>query len=140
MSQGPRKPVLHLLSILATAGASMAMWAAWLGWDQQYDVQPDGTMTGPYEAWQVIGLVLTLLVPVYWAASRRYFVGAVLGPTAGLTTAAFYDWSDDTSGLFAVGVGLIMMGTLAATAVVSAVTAAITDHRQSPPAAHYLPS
>lgn len=82
MSQGPRKPVLHLLSILATAGASMAMWAAWLGWDQQYDVQPDGTMTGPYEAWQVIGLVLTLLVPVYWAASRRYFVGAVLGPTA----------------------------------------------------------
>ncbi|MER5226843.1 hypothetical protein [Streptomyces flaveus] len=140
MSQGLRKPVLQLLSILATAGVSTAMWAAWLGWDQQYDVQPDGTMTGPYETWQVIGLVLTLLVPVYWAASRRYFVGAVLGTTAGLTAAAFYDWSDDTSGLFAVGVGLIMMGSLAATAVVSAVTAAATDHRQRPPAAHYRPS
>jgi hypothetical protein len=140
MSQGLRKPVLQLLSILVTAGASIAMWAVWLGWDQQYDVQPDGTMTGPYEAWQVIGLVLTLLVPVCWAASQRYFVGAVLGPTAGLTTAAFYDWSDDASGLFAVGVGLIMMGTLAATAVLSAVIATATDHRQRPPAAHYRPS
>ncbi|GAA2653695.1 hypothetical protein GCM10010307_65480 [Streptomyces vastus] len=116
------------------------MWAAWLGWDQQYDLQPDGTMTGPYETWQVIGLVLTLLVPVCWAASQRYFVGAVLGPTAGLTAAAFYDWSDDTSGLFAVGVGLIMMGTLAATAVVSAVIATATDHRTQPPAVHYRPS
>ncbi|MER5474686.1 hypothetical protein [Streptomyces sp. NPDC002685] len=124
MSQGPLKAVPQLVSILLLAGVSLAVWTAWLGWDQHRDVQPDGTTTGPYEAWQVIGLVLALLVPVYWAASRRYIAGAVLGTTAGLTVAAYYDWSDDSSGLFMVGVGLIMVGSLAVTAVVSAIASA----------------
>jgi hypothetical protein len=108
--------------MLVLAGVSLAAWAAWLGWDQHRDVQPDGTTTGPYEAWQVIGLVLTLLAPVYWAASRRYIAGAVLGTTAGLTVAAYYDWSD-SSGLFMVGVGMVMMGSLVVTAIVSSVIA-----------------
>ncbi|WP_043454064.1 hypothetical protein [Streptomyces fulvoviolaceus] len=125
MSQGLPKPVLQLLSILAPAGVSLALWAAWLGWDQHLDVHPDGSTTGPYQAWQVIGLVLTLLVPVYWAASRRHFVGAVLGTTMGLTVAAGYDWSDDASGLFMVGVMLVMTGTLAMTVLVSTVIATV---------------
>jgi hypothetical protein len=115
----------ELLSILALAAVTLTMWAAWLGWDQQRDVQPDGTETGPYEAWQVIGLVLTLLAPVYWAASRRYMAAGVLGTTAGLTAAAYYDWSDDASGLFVIGVGMVMLGSLAATAVVTGVIASV---------------
>ncbi|NBM18416.1 hypothetical protein [Streptomyces sp. GC420] len=114
------RPVSRLSPMLVPAGASLALWAVWLGWDQRRDVQPDGSTTGPYEAWQVIGLLLTLLVPVYWAASRRHIAGAVLGTTAGLTAAAFYDWSDDSSGLFAVGVGLVMLGSLLVTTAVSA--------------------
>ncbi|GAA4316580.1 hypothetical protein GCM10023086_39020 [Streptomyces venetus] len=133
MRQGLLKPVPQLLSILVLAGVSTAMWAAWLGWDQHRDAQPDGSTTGPYEAWQVIGLVLTLLVPVCWAASRRSNAGAVLGTTAGLTVAAFYDWSDDASGLFMVGVVLVMVGSLGVTALVSAViTAAKRDGRHHP--------
>ncbi|MFD5516930.1 hypothetical protein [Streptomyces sp. NPDC127066] len=124
MSQEPRKPVPQLVSILLLAGVSLAVWAAWLGWDQHRDVQPDGTTTGPYEAWQVIGLVLILLAPVYWAASRRHTRAAVLGTTAGLTVAAYYDWSDDSSGLFMVGVVLVMLGSLAVTTVVSAIASA----------------
>jgi hypothetical protein len=112
------------VSVLLLACVSLAVWAAWLGWDQHRDVQPDGTTTGPYEAWQVIGLVLILLAPVYWAASRRYLAGAVLGTTAGLTVAAYYDWSDDSSGLFIVGVVLVMLGSLAVTTVVSAIASA----------------
>jgi FtsH-binding integral membrane protein len=119
------KSVPRLLSVLVLAGVSLAAWSAWLGWDQQGDVQADGSTTGPYEAWQVIGLVLTLLVPVCWLAFRRYFVGAVLGTTVGLTVAAYYDWSDDASGLFAIGVGMVMLGTLAATIVLSAVIASL---------------
>ncbi|MEU1407644.1 hypothetical protein ABZ471_35850 [Streptomyces sp. NPDC005728] len=121
MRQGLLKPALQLLSILALAGVSLGLWAAWLGWDQHRDVQPDGTTTGPYEAWQVIGLVLTLLAPVCWAAYRGYVAAAVLGTTAGLTAAAFYDWSDDSSGLFVIGVGMITLGSLVVTAAVSAV-------------------
>lgn len=119
------KSVPRLLSVLVLAGVSLAAWSAWLGWDQQRDVRADGSTTGPYEAWQVIGLVLTLLVPVCWLAFRRYFVGAVLGTTVGLTVAAYYDWSDDASGLFAIGVGMVMLGTLAATIVLSAVIASL---------------
>ncbi|MEV6211501.1 hypothetical protein [Kitasatospora sp. NPDC051914] len=116
-----------LLLVLVPIGA----WAAWLGWDQHQDVHPDGSVSGPYEAWQVIGLVLTLLVPVYWAASRNRVAAAVLGTTAGLTAAAWYDWSDDASGLFAIGVGMVMVGSLVATSLVSAPIAALT-HRGGP--------
>jgi hypothetical protein len=124
------KALLPLLWVLVLAGASAAAWAAWLGWDQEYDEHPDGTVSGPYQAWQVIGLVLTLLAPVCWAAYRRHFAGTVLGTTLGLVVAAGYDWSDDSTGLYGVGVGLIMMGSLAATAVVSAVAASMTPDVQ----------
>jgi hypothetical protein len=124
MRQGPVKPVSRLLPVLVLAVAASASWAVWLGWDEHRDLQPDGTTTGPYEACQVIGLVLTLLVPVCWAASRRHVAGAVLGTTIGLTVAAFYDWSDDSSGLFVIGVGMVTVGSLAMTALVSTVIAA----------------
>ncbi|SES44755.1 hypothetical protein SAMN04487983_105618 [Streptomyces sp. yr375] len=121
------------MTTLGLAGLSLALWTAWLGWDQHRDVHPDGTTTGPYEAWQVIGLVLALLIPVYWAASRRRVAEAVLGTTAGLTLAAYYDWSDDSTGLFMVGVTMVMTGTFAATLVLSlAITATKGNGGRSP--------
>ncbi|MGW5462805.1 hypothetical protein [Streptomyces sp. NPDC003996] len=126
MREGLMRPLAHLLPILVLAGLSLAAWAVWLGWDQHRDVHPDGSTTGPYEAWQVIGLVLTLLVPVCWAASRRHLAAAVLGPTVGLTLAAYYDWSDDSSGLFVIGVGLVMIGSLVTTVIISAVVTSVT--------------
>ncbi|MGW1405208.1 hypothetical protein [Streptomyces sp. NPDC002403] len=119
------------MAILVLAVMTLAVWAAWLGWDQKRDVHPDGSVTGPYEAWQVIGLVLTLLAPVYWAASRRYIAGAVLGVPIGLTVAAYYDWSDDSSGLFMVGVGMIAMGSLVVTGVATAVIASVKTRADS---------
>ncbi|AKJ15382.1 hypothetical protein ABB07_36570 [Streptomyces incarnatus] len=130
MRQGLTRPVAPLLPFLLLAGVSVAAWAAWLGWDQHRDVHADGSTTGPYEAWQVIGLVVTLLVPVSWAASRRHLVATVLGPTAGLTLATYYDWSDDSSGLFVIGVGLVMIGSFATTAVVCAVVSSVSERRQ----------
>ncbi|MFE7841567.1 hypothetical protein ACFU53_37590 [Streptomyces sp. NPDC057474] len=134
MSQGLLKSVRQLLPTLVTAVASLAMWAVWLGWDQQRDVHPDGSSTGPYETWQVIGLVLTLLIPVYWAASRRHITGAVVGTAVGLTVASFYDWSDDASGLYGVGVTLVMLGTVAVTTAVSFLIAAAGDRFTRRPA------
>ncbi|MFD3581916.1 hypothetical protein [Streptomyces sp. NPDC058683] len=122
-----------VLPALALAAVSAAAWAAWLGWDQQYDVRADGSTSGPYEAWQVGGLVLTLLVAVGWAAARGHSAAAVGGTTAGLTLAAYVDWSGEASGLFVVGVGLVMVGTFVASAVVSAV---IDVLRRDVPLAH----
>nr|WP_246150899.1 hypothetical protein [Streptomyces qinzhouensis] len=117
------------------AAPAALLWAAWLGWDQQRDVHPDGSVTGPYEAWQVIGLVVTLLAPVYWAASRQYVNATAFGVTAGLTCAAFYDWSDDSSGLFGVGVGMIMLGSLAVTGLLSNALASWTRRTGAVPGA-----
>ncbi|WP_328506608.1 hypothetical protein [Streptomyces sp. NBC_00391] len=125
MRPGLLKSLPQPLSTLVTAVASLTLWAVWLGWDQHRDVRPDGSSTGPYEAWQVIGLVLTLLPSVYWAASRRHITGAVVGTTAGLTVASFYDWSDDASGLYGVGVTLVMLGTAAVTTGLSFLIASI---------------
>ncbi|MEV7556733.1 hypothetical protein [Streptomyces sp. NPDC089795] len=123
MDSAPASPLRVALALAVTAAAA---WAAWLGWDQHRDVQPDGSETGPYEAWQVIGLGLTLLVPVCWAAYRGLAAGAVVvGVTAGLTVAAAYDWSDDASGLFVIGVGMVMVGSLAVTAGVCALIGAL---------------
>src|SRR3954465_7133682 len=107
MRTGLSKPVLQLVQILVSAGVSVAAWAAWLGWDQHRDVHPDGSTPGPYEAWQGTGPAPALGLPVSRAACRRALAAAVLGTTAGLTVAAWYDWSDDSSGLFAVGVGMV---------------------------------
>ncbi|MEV7416630.1 hypothetical protein [Streptomyces sp. NPDC089919] len=111
MNQSRLSPAALLLLALVPVAA----WAGWLGWDQQRDLHPDGSVSGPYEAWQVIGLVLTLIGSVSWAAYRRHSVEAVLGTSVALGAAAWYDWSDDASGLFVVGVGMIGMATLAAT-------------------------
>ncbi|MFD0428978.1 hypothetical protein ACFQ60_17680 [Streptomyces zhihengii] len=120
------------MATLILALTSAALWAAWLGWDQHRDVHPDGSTTGPYGAWQVIGLVLTLLAPLYWAAARRHVTGAVLGITAGLTAAAYLDWSDDASGLYMIGVIMVALGSAAATALT---TLAIASLRRPAPAA-----
>ncbi|MEU6817892.1 hypothetical protein [Streptomyces sp. NPDC046860] len=120
MSAYLKKSAARPLPLVLYAVVSAALWAAWLGWDQQRDMHPDGSSTGPYEPWQVIGLVLTLLVPVCWGVLRRHVPGVVVGTTAGLTIAAFYDWSDDATGLFGVGVTLVLLGSLAATSTVAA--------------------
>ncbi|MEH0635151.1 hypothetical protein QBA35_17755 [Streptomyces bottropensis] len=125
MSQRLLRSVPAPLPALVTAVASLTMWAAWLGWDQRRDLHPDGSSTGPYEPWQVIGLVLTLLVPVVWAASRGHIASAVVGTTAGLTAASFYDWSDDASGLFVIGVMMVALGTAAMTTALSFLAASI---------------
>ncbi|MEV7501309.1 hypothetical protein [Streptomyces sp. NPDC093018] len=95
--------------MLGMGVVAAGLWASWLG----------STESGPYEVWQVAGLVLSLLVVVCGAAFRRRVVAAVAGTTAGLTVAAWYDWSDDSSGLFAVGVAMVMLGSLTATTLVS---------------------
>lgn len=120
-----RESPSQLLPTLVTAVSALALWALWLGWDQRRDLRPDGSSTGPYEAWQVLGLVLTLLVPVCWAASRRHIAGAVVGTTAGLTVASFHDWSDDASGLYVIGVTMVPLGAIAVTTGVSFLIAAI---------------
>ncbi|MFE2065953.1 hypothetical protein ACFXDH_26830 [Streptomyces sp. NPDC059467] len=94
---------------------------------------PDGSVSGPYAVWQIVGLVVTALVAVCFTVVRGHSAAAVAGTTAGLTVAACADWSDDASGLFMVGVALVMVGSFVASAVVAAV---IDTLRPDRPLAH----
>ncbi|WP_299527628.1 hypothetical protein [uncultured Streptomyces sp.] len=119
--------LFRLTASLMPTGAALAAWAVWLGWDQQRDLHADGSTTGPYAPWQVAGLVLTLLAAVYASASRGRVVAAVLGTTAGLAAASFYDWSDDDSGLFVIGVAMVAGTALSATSLVAPLIARWRD-------------
>jgi hypothetical protein len=133
MTSTPHRPRrrssrFQIVGVLAVAVGSALSWLAWMGWDQQYQVDPaTGVSSGPYEAWQVIGCALSLLV---------LFVGALsagvrpLPASAALTLAFTVAWTvqaaaaDDT-GLYAVGAIMLLLGLGVATTVVSAVTLAI---------------
>jgi hypothetical protein len=118
------------LGVLAVAVLSALSWLAWMGWDDQYQVDPaTGVASGPYEAWQVIGCALSLLV---------VFVGALLAGVrpwmacAALTLAFTAAWTaqaapDDETGMFGVGVIMLLVGLSVATIVVSAVTVGLRN-------------
>ncbi|MEU9836430.1 hypothetical protein AB0D67_33260 [Streptosporangium sp. NPDC048047] len=91
------------------AVASLANYLAWLGWDRQKDVAPDGGVSGPYQPWQVAGFVVVLGVLAFLAG--RYGV-----PKSGTLAVAGVTWlawtvgaaTSDDSGLWAVGSVLLL--------------------------------
>ncbi|GLW71246.1 hypothetical protein Kpho02_35450 [Kitasatospora phosalacinea] len=113
-------------SLLLPLLTAVPAWAAWLGWDGEKDVAPDGTVSGPYQVWQVLGLVVTVGAAVCWSAYRGRTLAAVAGSTVGLAGAAWVDWSRDGDGLFAVGVALVAVGALVVSGLLAAATTALT--------------
>jgi hypothetical protein len=115
---------IQLVGALAVAAVSAGAWYGWLGWDSTYQIDPTTQVaSGPYEAWQVIGCALSLLV---------VFVGALLAgvrplvASAALTLAFTAAWTAtaaprDETGLYGVGMILLLVGLTMATAVVSLV-------------------
>lgn len=59
--------------------ATLANYLAWLGWDQTRDFHPD--VTGAYEPWQFVGLVLGLSVIAAVAGWRHRPWEAVIAAT-----------------------------------------------------------
>jgi hypothetical protein len=102
----PEEPVHHKTrTVLAVVLAGAAAWFAWLGWDISYQTDPaTGTTSGPYEAWQVIGAVVTLALVAVLASLRLSMFGAAAALAAGFAAA----WTatsapEDQSGLWVVG-------------------------------------
>ncbi|WP_406070205.1 hypothetical protein [Micromonospora sp. NBC_01638] len=110
-----------LLGVLFLAAATVGVWLLWLGWDTQYTVDAQtGNTSGPYEPWQVIGCVLTLVLLAALAGTRLspWLVAPVM--TVAFTTA--WSWraaSSDDSGLWAVGAVLVLLGMAIGSTLVS---------------------
>nr|GID87918.1 hypothetical protein Ade03nite_68420 [Actinoplanes derwentensis] len=103
--------------MLSVAVLSALSWFGWMGWDNEY--QADGS--GPYEAWQVAGCGASLIVILALAIR----LGArPLAAAAAMTVAFTSAWSvtaasTDTSGLWVVGMILVLVGMAAGTAMIS---------------------
>lgn len=104
-----------------------AMWFAWLGWDHEY-YEVDGVAQGPYRAWQVVGCGVSVaaasVAALVWV--RR---GAVL--LAGAAAVGFaIPWavdaaSTDDSGLWGVGLVMLLGGAFISLVVLLTVTEAV---------------
>lgn len=111
--------------VLLVALAAALCWLAWLGWDHSYQVDPlTGATSGPYQAWQVVGCALSLLVlqvAALLTGLRSLPVGAALTAGFAVPWTVQAATTDDT-GLYAVGAVLLVFGLAAASALVSVVT------------------
>ena len=91
--------------VLGTVGGFVC-WAAWMGWDVYYDIDPvTGGASGPYHPWQVVGSALSLLVVVLvtgFSSRPRVAIPTYALITAGYTT-GFCVSAIITSALFAGG-------------------------------------
>ena len=118
---------------MVTAGAVGLAWVALLGWDQDYDVAADGTVSGPYSPWQVAVLVLVLALVTVVAAVRGGALAAVLGVTAGVFVCTAVDWLPEGS-TAAVGVMMATVGAAMTTLPVAVGAEAVYARRGRPPA------
>ena len=130
----PAKKLLRAVAGLsALAAATVFAWWAWLGRDTEMQLDPaTGNYSGPYTTAQVAGLVLTLAALLIVAVLLR--VPAL--PAAAVMTVAFTAaWtvqaSEDETGLFLVGMILVLGGMAIGTTVVALLTAAVRRKRSA---------
>ena len=110
-TSGPRSR--DVIAVVVVALVSIAAWWGWLGWDDEYQVDPvTGVASEPYEAWQVVGCVLTLLVlAVVGGALWRPLLVALVMTLAFTSTWTAWAAAEDETGLFLVGAVLVLLGT-----------------------------
>jgi GNAT superfamily N-acetyltransferase len=107
-----------------SAVGTVAAYLAFLGWDQHRDIGPDGGQTGPYQAWQVLGLTAVLVGLAVWAARRGQGIAATLVISAVLTLAFSVTASRDPNndGLWGVGATMLLVGSTLGLGLVSLLT------------------
>ncbi|WZH53144.1 MAG: hypothetical protein PIR53_03910 [Nocardioides alkalitolerans] len=127
-----RRPLRDLAWGLGVAVLSAAAWFGWMGWDDEYQVDPvTDVASGPYEAWQVVGCAVTLLVVGVVAARWwRPFAAAIVLSVAFTVAWSVTSAAEDDTGLWGVGAVLVLVGTSAASLLVAAVVAAIATARE----------
>ncbi|MFI7658049.1 hypothetical protein ACIBTW_04095 [Micromonospora parva] len=110
-----------LFGVLFLAAATVGAWLLWLAWDTRYTVDAQtGASSGPYEAWQVIGCVLTLVLLAGFAGTR--LSPWLVAPVMTVAFTAVWSWraaGTDDSGLWVVGGILVLVGMAVGSTLVS---------------------
>lgn len=119
------------------AALTVAAWYGWLGWDHEYQLDPvTAVVSGPYEASQVVGCVLTLIA---LALAAGVLVDPRL-PVLVMPLAFTMAWSidaagQDDTGLWAVGAIMILVGTVTGAGALAALAAGLLRVTRRRPAA-----
>lgn len=121
---------------LALGVFAAAMWFAWLGWDHQY-YEVDGISQGPYRAWQVIGCGLAISAAAVGAYLRVRRPAAIVLLAAAADIGFAVPWAlnasaADETGLWVVGLFLILVGGGVGLLVLLAVTHSVVWARRAP--------
>lgn len=125
----------QLVAVAAIAVLTVLSYLAWLDWDQKKDRIPGtSSFEGPYEAWQVIGLALTLAALAVVASLRRAAVVAGVVIPVVLTIA----WSVDAANaksfganLWPIGAAFLAAGSVAGIALVCALSVFVRERRSA---------
>lgn len=123
-----------VLWALAVAVAVVAVYLAFLGWDQRRDVDPlTGAQTGPYQPWQVVGTAIGLLLVAFIAgrAGRTVLVSVVLPLTLTVCFAVDAATDPDADGLWVIGAALVAFGSLLSTGAVAFLAGYTTRRRRT---------
>jgi|GEM_PF-3595071 len=123
----------HVVACVVLALLTASCWWAWMAWDHTYQTDPEtGEVSGPYQAWQVIGCVVCLIVLCVIASAR--LPAWLVIPIMSVAFTLAWSWTaapSDETGLWAVGAMMIFVGMLAGSAAVSGLTVAVRSRRSA---------
>jgi hypothetical protein len=120
------------LIVLGLAVATLANYLIWLGWDQEKDISPDGSASGPYQPWQVVGLVLAVVLISAIAGWRGYPWVAGIVPAVVLTLCWSVDavTDPDNDGLWPVGAIMVAVGAFTGLTIVARLATTVRGIRR----------
>jgi hypothetical protein len=110
-----------VVAVVAVGLATLANYLGWLGWDRTKDRGPDGYLTGPYQPWQIVGLVLVLAVIAAMAGWRRRPWVAIIVTTGVMWLCVLASGAVDPNadGLFIIGAFMAAVSTFTGVGVVA---------------------
>jgi len=122
--------VREALAAVVLAALTVGGWSALLGWDEKKHLDANGTLSGPYEEWQVICLGAILIVAVAAVARLGHWPATLVVPvalTVCFSIAGITDPNGD--GLWPVGAGFLFVVSFPATFLLAAWVAGLFRRR-----------
>jgi hypothetical protein len=121
----------YLAAPFVIALVTLAAYGAFLAWDTQKDIAPDGSQTGPYETWQVLGLTVALVALVVVTTWRGHSIAAVGSTSCTLTIVWSVQAASDPTepNLWPVGATFLFLGALCGLSIVASITEGTRNRR-----------
>lgn len=105
-----RKWLRETAWFVGLAVIAAADYLVWLGWHRHKHLSSAATLSGPYETWQVLGVVAVLAAAIVFAARRGHWIATASVPIA-VTTLFSVEAATDplADGLWPVGAFLVLL-------------------------------